>query len=85
MTPLMIDSSRKPDRVKKNVVEVTSSFPHCKPSQTHLLDEFALGSKRLSVVERDHNLGGLIVNVRLKLGCQIISTRALKSQDHSTV
>ena len=65
-TTLIIKSSCQPNRVEENVLVISPSFPHGKSSQTSLLDVAALDSKRSSVVERNHDFGGFVVDIRLK-------------------
>jgi hypothetical protein len=57
-----------PDRVQENVIIVSSSFPHRKPTQTHVLENLALLSKRAGIVVRYHHAGGLVVDYGLYTG-----------------
>lgn len=61
-----IKACRRPDGVKKQIVVIVSSFPHRKPFKTSFLDVVAFGSKRLRIVERNHDFGRSVVNVRLQ-------------------
>ena len=63
---LIVETRRTPEGVEKQIVVIASSFPHRKPFKTSLLDVVALGRKRLGIIERNHDFGRLVVNVRLK-------------------
>lgn len=41
------ETGRLSNRIKKDILEVSSSLPHCKPSQRFSFNEFSLGSKGL--------------------------------------
>jgi hypothetical protein len=53
------------DGIQEDVVVITASFPEGKPTQPVRLDEFALGSERVRIIKRNHDLRGRIINVRL--------------------
>lgn len=44
------------DRVEEHILVITTRLPHRETAQLGVLDIFALGSKRLNVIEGDHNL-----------------------------
>ena len=54
------------DSVEEDIVIIATCLPNCETTQPGLLNIFALGSKRLRVIEGDHHLRGLVVHVRLK-------------------
>ena len=54
------------DGVEEKAVVVTSGLPYGEPEQVVVEDEFSLGSERLRVVVRNHQLLVLVVNEGLR-------------------
>ena len=63
---ILINARGGGEGIDEKVVVVTSSFPHGESKQVVLNDEFSLGSERLRVIIRNHQLLGLVINEGLR-------------------
>jgi hypothetical protein len=63
---LCLEPNSMANRVKQDVVIVTSRLPGRESAQTSVLDELAFGSERPFIVVRNHHIHGWVVQVRLR-------------------
>ena len=63
---ILVNARGGGEGIDEKVVVVTSSFPHGEPKQVVLNDEFSLGSERLRVIIRNHQLLGLVIDEGLR-------------------
>jgi len=63
---ILVNTRGGGEGIDEKVVVVTSSFPHGEPKQVVLNDKLSLGSERLWVIIRNHQLLGLVINEGLR-------------------